>query len=531
MATQAPARTSQAVTGRGRAARRVAVTGLAVAVLFALYWRQSRIAPVNSDGAAIALQARDMLHGNLLLHGWRLSDVSFYATELPQYMVIEALLGLGPWVVNVAAAMTYALLVLLSGLVARGGMRSREGLTRALLAGGIILAPQLGATSTLLTSPDHTGTAVPVLLAWLIIDRSRPQAGGGRRWVVPVAVCAVLTLATLSDPLVLVFADAPLAAACILRLARKVAAPRWYEAWLAGAAVAAAGLGTAAPRVIAMLGGYEAAPYNSGTAGLGHLGRAAWVTSRDVLGLFGADVISARPGVDLAFTVLRLTGVIMVCAAFVLAAARLLGPGDLLVPVLVLGIAFGLGVYLVSTYAQSLGTIREIAAVMPLGATLAGRVLAGPVLSLRARPLRPVLAVAGAGYVLALVYGAAQGPASPANEPLAAWLSGHGLRDGLAAYWQANSTTLDSGGQVLVSFAGLNGGRLAAASWETRQQDYDPRRHDATFVVAGGPKGAPGMAAAAERTFGPPLRVYHADGYTVLVWDTNLLRRLGPVRS
>jgi hypothetical protein len=341
----------------------------------------------------------------------------------------------------------------------------------------------------------------------------------------------VLTLATLGDPLVLVFGIAPLAAGCILRLARNVAAPRWYEAWLAGAAVAAGGLGAAAPRVIALLGGYQAAQYDTRMAGLGHLGHAAWVTVQQVLELFGANVITARPGIDFAFTVLRLTGVIMVVAAFMLAAARLLGPGDLLVPVLVLGIAFSLAVYLVSAYGQSLGTIREIAAVMPLGAALAGRVLAGPLLSLRGRPLRPVLAVAGAGYALALIYGATQGPASPANEPLATWLSGHGLRDGLAAYWQANSTTLDSGGQVLVSFAGTNGGRLAAASWETRQQDYDPRRHDATFVVAGGPKGMPGMQAAAEATFGPPLRVYHADGYTILVWGTNLLRRLGPVRS
>jgi hypothetical protein len=509
-------------------ARRVAVAVLAVAALFVLYWRQSRLAPVTSDGASNALQAWDMLHGNLLLHGWRLSDVSFYATELPQYMAIEAVLGLGPWVVNVAAALTYTLLVLLAGLVARGGARGREGLTRALLASGIVLAPQLAETSTLLTDPDHTGTAVPVLLAWLIIDRGRPRAGGRRSWVAPVAVCAVLTLATLSDPLALVFGVAPLAAACLLRLVRKVAAPRRYEAWLAGAAVMAGGLGTAAPRVIGMLGGYRAARYDTRIAGLGHLGRAAWVTVQEVLGLFGADVITARPGLDLAFTVLRLTGVIMVGAAFVLAAARLLGPGDLLVPVLVLGIAFSLAAYLVSAYGQSLGTQREIAAVMPLGAALAGRVMAGPVLSLRVRSLRPVLAVAAAGYVLALIYGAAQDPASPANEPLAAWLSGHGLRDGLAAYWQANSTTLDSGGRVLVSFAGLNGGGLAAASWETRQQDYDPRQHDATFVVAGGPKGMPGMQAAAERTFGPPLQVYHADGYIVLVWDTNLLRRLGP---
>ena len=30
-----------------------------------------------------------MLHGNLLLHGWTLSDTSFNTTELPQYMLLE----------------------------------------------------------------------------------------------------------------------------------------------------------------------------------------------------------------------------------------------------------------------------------------------------------------------------------------------------------------------------------------------------------------------------------------------------------
>ena len=64
---------------------------LAAAVLFACYWRQSLTQPMCSDGAANALQAWDMLHGNLLLHGWLVSDVSFYTTELPQYMLIEAL--------------------------------------------------------------------------------------------------------------------------------------------------------------------------------------------------------------------------------------------------------------------------------------------------------------------------------------------------------------------------------------------------------------------------------------------------------
>src|SRR6267154_46277 len=80
-----------------------------IAILFACYLRLSRTLPMNSDGASNALQAWDMLHGNLLLHSWHLSDVSFYTTELPQYMVLESVLGVSAAVVHVAGAMTYTL--------------------------------------------------------------------------------------------------------------------------------------------------------------------------------------------------------------------------------------------------------------------------------------------------------------------------------------------------------------------------------------------------------------------------------------
>jgi len=70
--------------------------------------------PTMSDGASQELQAWAMLHGNVLLRGWSLSDVSFYTTELPEYMLVEILRGLTPGVVQIAAALTYTALVLLA---------------------------------------------------------------------------------------------------------------------------------------------------------------------------------------------------------------------------------------------------------------------------------------------------------------------------------------------------------------------------------------------------------------------------------
>ena len=142
-----------------------AVCGLA---LFALFLHMSRTVPVNSDGAANALQAWAMLHGNLLLHTWRLSDVSFYTTELPQYMLIELVRGLQPDVVHIAAAMTYTFVVLLAARLAKGEATGTQGLLRAGIAAGLMVAPQHSEVAVLMLSPDHVGSTVPVLLTWLL---------------------------------------------------------------------------------------------------------------------------------------------------------------------------------------------------------------------------------------------------------------------------------------------------------------------------------------------------------------------------
>src|SRR5215467_7384735 len=119
-----------------------ALTGLGV-VLFSAYLAEAQKLPIFGDGSAQALQAWDMLHGNVLLHGWALSDVSFYSTELPQYMLIELIAGLDPEVVHIAAAMTYALLVVLAAVLAKGKATGSEALVRVLIPIGIMLAPSL----------------------------------------------------------------------------------------------------------------------------------------------------------------------------------------------------------------------------------------------------------------------------------------------------------------------------------------------------------------------------------------------------
>ncbi len=532
----APARAPRA-TGATLAKRAGVIAG-AAAVLFFCYWRQSQAAPLSSDGGGYVLQAWAMLHGNLLLHNWWVSDVSFYTTELPQYMAIEALLGFGPFVVHVGAAMTYTLLVLLAALLARGRAQGPAGLARALLAGGLMLAPQLSATSILLLSPDHTGTAVPLLVIWLLIDRSRP------RWFVPVLTGLAFGWTMVADSVILLTGIVPLVLVCVLRacpgLIRGGArpAPRWYELALAGAAAVAGVAGSFAPRVLAAAGGYR--EWHVGTdADLGQLPHGAWVTFQAFLELFGANIFGTsffgtESVLEVIFVALHLAGAAAVACALGVAASRFFGFGELIVPVFALAVVVNLGAYMISTHAQNLLGAREMAAVLPLGAVLAGRVLGDRIpawIRVAKGWFAPFLAVLAAGYLATLGYGAAHASVPAENEALASWLRAHRLTDGLATYWQANSTTVDSHGQVNVSAVTQDDtGRLMPYQWETDDANYDPALRDANFVVADGPAARSGMQISAELTFGRPQRIYHADGYTIMIWNTNLLTKLAPSR-
>jgi hypothetical protein len=93
--------------------------------------------------------------------------------------------------------------------------------------------------------------------------------------------------------------------------------------------------------------------------------------------------------------------------------------------------------------------------------------------------------------------------------------------------WQANSTTLDSGARITVSSVLVSGGKVIPGNWETSQQEYEPLRHYADFVVVQDGETDPcALLETAEREFRHPQRTYRAGRYTVLTWRANLLSYL-----
>ncbi len=538
---------------RRASARRLlaaAAAVLAVVLLFVAYLQMSRTYPENSDESNDLLMAWDMLHGNVLLHGWYLSDVSFITTELPQYLVLERFFGLHTDTAHIAAAMTYTLVVVLAVLLARGRVgrdqaSRREAVPRMLLTVGLMFAPQLGVgVFVLLLSLGHIGTAVPLMLTWLVIDRGEMFKS---RWIVPVMVGLLLTWVLVADPLVLLVGIVPLVAVCALRVARELSlarrrggpgwaraslSARWYELSLAVAAIIAEGLASVVSRLLRASGGFLLHPVPYQLAPLHTWPKHAWVTGEGLLALFGAK--PQGPAAALAFALLHLAGVALVAWAMVRVARHFVSWPDMISQILLVAMVINVVAYVPSTLADATDlNAREFAVVLPFGAVLAGRTLAPALLAGLRQRRRAVAAtlLAGAllaGYGASLGYAAAQPSVPPANARLAAFLAAHHLTSGIGGYWESSVVTVGSDGAVTIR--AVLPGTLQPDLWEAKGSWYDSGPNRATFLVT---DSAPGFfnhwqpSPVALAALGRPARTYHVGPYTVYVWNKNLLAGLG----
>ena len=520
---------------------------LAGIIMLAVYIRLSMTFGLNSDSANILLMGSDLQHGNLLLHSWFSSDVSFYPTELVQYALLVATFGLHAQTAHIAAGMTYTLVFLFAVALARAGTTGRGALIRTLIVAGIMLAPSFGlGVFALDLSVGHIGTAVPLLATWLLLERV--ERTGRPRWWVPVLTAVLLAWVLMADPIVLVVGLLPLGAAAIVLSARtswraegswadRVLAA-WYPLSLVAAAGAAYELAGLAFRLVHQAGGYSvnALPFKlTPLSSLHNNLPAAW----KVLEIFGANP-AGTSGVQLALSLLHLASIAVVATAMVAACVRYFRIA-LIDQVMAIAIVVNVALYML-TNAAALAA-HEVAIIVPFGAVLAARLLPTllpvlgrlPVLGLRLPRLprtavrAPVAAAAAgalvlAGYTAGLGWELAQ-PAQPmANIALATWLEQHHLSYGLSGYWTASSTTVDSDGKVVVR--ALMQLTVRRDLWMSDEQWYNPALHYANFIVL---DAKPGYFshwepnALIKKYFGTPDRIYHDGQYTIEVWNQNLL--------
>ncbi len=560
-----------------------------LALLFTAWLRLSRTCPENSDEANLLLMASDLAHGNWNLAGWTISDVPFITTELPELAVLVRLFGLHLETAHVAAALTYTVVAGTAMLLAASSASRRRGTGHPLVRMAVVLAimgcPQPGVgVFVLLLSVGHIGTAAPVMLTWLFLDRwwpaGAPSPGSGApaprtAWWMPLTAGAMLTWALLADPLVLVIAVLPVlvtAAARVagellprmrngggLRLAAPVLARRWLELALAGAAAAACLAAWCGQRLLRATGGYTqpAVPYrldpvstwypHTQTVAHGLLTLfGAFFLPGDAVNRLGPGSFAAGPpltGFTEALAVTRLACVALAVAGAVVAARRFFRrDADLVGQLLLAGLVANLVAYVPSSLAAATAlNVREIAPVLPFAAVLAARTLGGrlawpygaPPSLRRDRILAGGLAALFAWYGLGLLV-QARLPAAP--DPFArleVFLEAHHLRSGIGGYWDASVMTVGTGGAVTIR--AVTAGCAQPYAWESKRAWYDPAAGHASFLLASDQPGyfgrwlaSPAASAGLARLLPPghPAVANPGEGYQVSLYRGNVLAAL-----
>ena len=197
-----------------------------------------------------------MFHGNPLLTGWTLSDVAFYPTRADPVRDGAALHRPDGGQIHIAAAITYTMIVLLAAILAKGRATGLQGWLRVGVTVAILLVPVPGTGyQTLLSSPNHTGSAVPLLLAWGRSTGCATRRGSRSWWRCCWAG------ARRGDPLVTFVGAVPLALTCLVRAWRLPGVvqepPESMDFQLARPGARRWCCPTARPGVLKAIGGYH----------------------------------------------------------------------------------------------------------------------------------------------------------------------------------------------------------------------------------------------------------------------------------
>jgi hypothetical protein len=490
------------------------------ALLFALFLRISLTTPRSqtSDPANDALQAWDLLHGHLLLHGWILGDATFYTFELPLIAAVEAFFGLRILSVQVAVALVYLIVTAVAAAIAVTGSRGAARAARVGVLVAVLAAPALIASDTWITLgfPDHTGTTAFLLVCCLLVDRV-PD-----RWFTAPLLCVILTAGQISDVTVRYVAVLAVVLVCADRMlaARSL---RTGDAVNLGAAAVSVPLSLAVRPLLRYFGGYLMVAPKTRLAPVSdwsHNAALTWYALRMLFGVAaGPDTSRAGPAGIFGAACL------LVAVAGLLRVAWRWRTARRAEQVLFTAIVVNIGAYTISTLPNP-WVPHDLAAVLPAGAILGARALVPD----RVTGRLTAFAAVGAAAVAALLplSLAAARPVAPAPmAQLTSWLRAHGLRYGLGGYWESSAVTLESGGQAQVRTVQVNGRKIAPWAWEMNTGWYDASQHYANFVVINlvthdlGPQ--------AERFFGKPASAHRVGEWEILVYDKNVLRDLGPV--
>ena len=527
------------VQGRvgGLSVRKVAgfaVTVVGLFLLASLYGRLGRTFTVNSDDATGVLEAEAFLQGNYLLHGWTVSNISFYTTDLPFYIIGMFFRGVSPSLLRDVPAAIYALTVGLAVWLAGRGRGDRRPAWLGMAVTFILVGlPSGGLAIWASAGFDHIGTTLMIIASLATLDTACGRAVSWGRYAL---FTLALSLAIAGDTLALWVAAVPVIIVCAGRILKKVEGGDGpNHVILLGSCFCAIVASKSISKLIRMTGGFTEVPLIPQFSTIhAFLCNFVYLTE-GVLDLYGADFFGRVLNGETACRLLGLLGPGFVAYSTYHAFPARQTPGasaenraDFLCEVLSVATAVNLAAYVFGHEATNLSSVRYVLPSFFYGAILAGRFGVGRAGCVSC--LYPGIAMLAVVYAAFFGQGLLSPPAANPYVNLADFLYKKNLIYGYGTYWLSSVTTVSSENRVKVRAVIFDGEQLAPKTWIMDRRWYrDTPAHFLVFWTSNDDHVDKTMRMqTATRTFGPPSEISRLGEHTVMIWDKDITPSLNP---
>lgn len=473
--------------------------GIAI-ILFSIFLFASQSVALNSDTVNALLQGKAVANGNVLLHGWTFSNVSFYTTDLLLYGLAIWIGGFHFAILRIVPSIIYTLIVLLSlTLINKPNRRLRIGVLLLLLA-----FPIEDLAFTAFSSMDHTDALMFALIAIVLAKLS------DKLRIVPyVLVPIILAYASIGDTLTLFIGVIPIAIASLIR--RK---------WTMGILSVIAGI--VAHVVAASIHSFKLYPTYYQFAQLSDLPHHFSYAIHGVLSFTGADFFGDNVGAQSLLSALHIVGTIAVVYV-IYRAIRQWRALDYISLILVIGIVLDMAAFIFSTFPVNNGSDRYLLAFMVFGSILVARHLDWLTVLNRFKSRQMYITTGIVVLVYAIsVFAFPTFNPNQSERQVVNFLEQHNMTNGYGSYWSANIMTALSNGKVHIAPTYVtSNSKISEYDWESDDTWYT---HPTNFLVFDTQTGFNSQEVV--NTFGKPSQTYNVGQDSIYVWDHNITPQL-----
>lgn len=479
-------------------------------ILFLMLYKVSTTVDLTSDFASIVLEAQSVLSGNIFLTGWSLTNISFYTTDLPFYVLFMIFTGFKHQLMNLVPTFIYVGVILLSLYLSIRHMEKKHA-PLAITTLLILLAfPAPFTSQIVLVGPIHMGTILIMLVAFVFLV----QNGRYSSWLYAL----FMMLAIFGDSLAFFTGAVPVFLGYVIHLFRTSdKSEKKKSISILLLTIISVVTAQVLLKLVDALGGFKITPLKMEFIQYEQLfpnivATFKWIISIYGVNFFGSPLINpSLPGI-----MLHIPLFIFVLVVAFRAIRRVWTSSDTLNNVLVIAMIINLAAYILSTpYASDSLTARYIMPMFVFSAILSAR----NVELISKLNHKYVLAGLLALFFLVFLPQLVAEPKANQHKELTDYLEQQHLTSGYGTFWIAALSTVESDGKVTIRTVAENQGKIAPHLWFAQKEWYTK---PANFVVFDESNWGNVNEELLLKNFGPVLDKKSIGPYTIMVWDKDI---------